>query len=349
MKRKQQTPRPKNIAHLFDRLFKLFLSVAEVARDVVRYYTPKSVRQSVDLSYFEQTLSAHISGRFGVSFSDILYQTRLKSGTPARVLFLFEHKSERPDYPVHLQLLDYMLQIWEEDVRRGQSLSLVIAIVLYHGERSWLHKAFLETFENLPNALKPYMPNFRYIAINLSEMSVEDILRRSPVGYLQSLFILLKFARNLSQLGQHLPVIWALLQKRMTDIRALMLRQSTVLYIDNLLKMNKVSVSEWIKQLPPPAQEAYLDLLAEYRRNVISEELAQAEMKGVEQGIQQGIQQGIEIGVEEAKKTFIINLLRAFPDYTDATLAALANASEEWVSQIRRQLAEDSNNSSSDN
>jgi len=54
---------------------------------------------------------------FGISFSDVLYETRLATGAPARLLFLFEHKSYVPSLPIHLQLLDYLMQIWEDDLK----------------------------------------------------------------------------------------------------------------------------------------------------------------------------------------------------------------------------------------
>lgn len=98
----------------------------------------------------------------------MIYQARLKNGDPVGLLFLFEHKSTRPDYPVHLQLLDYIKQLWEDDLCHGRPPSLITSIVLYHGERPWVHKTLaVELSGKPPKSLYPYIPNFRYIAINL--------------------------------------------------------------------------------------------------------------------------------------------------------------------------------------
>ncbi len=358
MRKKSKKLSKRKIAQLYDRLVRLFLGFTEVPQGVIRYYTPKSVSQIVDLSSLEPVSSAHISGRFGTSYSDVIYQARLKNGDSARLLFLFEHKSTRPDYPVHLQLLDYIKQLWEDDLRHGRPPSLIISIVLYHGERPWVHKTLIEElFGKPPRSLQPYLPNFRYIAINLNEMSVEDILKKTPPGYLQNLFILLKFARNLNQLGQHLPSIWAVFKKRLFDIRARMLGQSTVNYIENLLDMNDISVSEWMKQLPSFAREAYEEMLAEYRQRVLPEEMEKAEIRGIEkgrkmgreEGREEGREQGREQGREEMKKVFIINLLTENPDWSDARIAALADTTEEQVALMRQQLASRKGDPPSDN
>lgn len=356
--KKAKKTRLKGIAQLFDRLFKLFLSFAEVAEDIVRCYTPKSVRRLVDFSHFEPAPSEHISGRFGASFCDSIYQTQLKGGRPVRLLFLFEHKSDRPTYPVHLQLLDYMLQIWENDARRNRPLSYVIAIVLYHGERPWLHEAFLKTFEGLPDVLKPYMPNFRYIAINLDEISVEEILQKPRSNYLKSLFILLKFARNLPQLWQYLPIVRAALQEKMSDERTPMLGQSISLYVVKMLEMKKIKTAEWMKNVPPQTLKAYLELIEEFGQGLaFEEEMEEIRKKWREQGLQEGLQEGrqegrqegIEIGAQEAKKTVVVNLLHAFPDLSDADIAKLASTSEEVVAQICQQLAEEKHDGHSNN
>ncbi|MCS7035098.1 MAG: Rpn family recombination-promoting nuclease/putative transposase [Saprospiraceae bacterium] len=350
MAKKTSRSRQKKIAQLYDRLFKLFMTVAEVAQGIVQTCAPRSVRQLLDLSFFVPVSSAHISGRFGVSFSDVIYQTRLKNGNSARVLFLFEHKSAPPNYPVHLQLLDYIKQLWEDDLRHKRPPSLIISIVLYHGERPWIHKALVEEmFGSMPRSVWPYIPNFRYIAINLNEMTVEDILEKIRPGYLQSLFILLKFARNLTQLGQHLPFVWAAFKERVSDIRARMLGQSTVQYIESLLDMNEITVSDWVKLLPPFGQKAYLEMLEEYRQKVLPEEMERAEMRGIEKGLKLGREEGRQEGREEMLHLFVRSLLREKPEWDDAKIAALTHASQELVAQIRQQLAEETTDGPSNN
>ncbi|MCS7035097.1 MAG: hypothetical protein RMJ33_01495 [Saprospiraceae bacterium] len=105
---------------------------------------------------------------------------------------------------------------------------------------------------------------------------------------------------------------------------------------------------EWIEQLPPFGQKAYLEMLEEYRQKVLPEEMERAEMRGIEKGLnlgreegwKEGWKEGREEGREEMLHLFVRSLLREKPEWDDAKIAALTHASEELVAQIRRQLSE---------
>jgi predicted transposase YdaD len=59
---------------------------------------------------------------------------RLRSGRPAFLYLLFEHKS-RPDRFARLQLLRYTVELWDE-WHRGHPRALlppVLPVVFYHG------------------------------------------------------------------------------------------------------------------------------------------------------------------------------------------------------------------------
>lgn len=163
MPRKKSTHRtyrrPKDKPH--DAVFKAFFGDARIARNYLLHYTPESVHADIDFSHFQKSDTAYVSGRFGIAFSDVVYETRLATGAPARLLFLFEHKSTLPQHPVHLQLLDYLLQIWEDDLKNKRPLSFVIPIVVYHGRAGWEQRAFGEVFPRSAGKLAPLCAAFR--------------------------------------------------------------------------------------------------------------------------------------------------------------------------------------------
>ena len=66
--------------------------------------------------------------------SDLLFSMDLKSGSPALVYILFEHKSY-PDAMVAFQLLRYVIAIWQRYLTDGgrKPLPLIIPMVVYHG------------------------------------------------------------------------------------------------------------------------------------------------------------------------------------------------------------------------
>jgi flagellar biosynthesis/type III secretory pathway protein FliH len=71
-----------------------------------------------------------------------------------------------------------------------------------------------------------------------------------------------------------------------------------------------------------------------------------ARIEGLEKGLKQGRSQGLKLGREEGinkgkiegKIEVIENLIQEFPEWNDARIARLANASEELVASIRTRL-----------
>jgi predicted transposase/invertase (TIGR01784 family) len=59
--------------------------------------------------------------------------------------------------------------------------------------------------------------------------------------------------------------------------------------------------------------------------------------QGIEEGIERGIEKGIEQGIEKSKRLFVTNLLLNM-DMSLTQIAALADASEEYVSGIAKEL-----------
>ncbi|MCS6929668.1 MAG: hypothetical protein NZM43_09245 [Saprospiraceae bacterium] len=60
----------------------------------------------------------HVTGRLGISYSDVLYETYLRQEDHLLgVILLFEPESGQADAPLAFQLLDHALQPEEEDFR----------------------------------------------------------------------------------------------------------------------------------------------------------------------------------------------------------------------------------------
>jgi hypothetical protein len=98
---------------------------------------------------------SHVDAALAENFSDIVYTGRF-SGTQIKIALLFEHKSS-PDNDLPFQLYRYIGNLWENSLKQKQPRLPVIPIVLYHGWQSWTPGSLITRFENLPNAMKPYI------------------------------------------------------------------------------------------------------------------------------------------------------------------------------------------------
>jgi predicted transposase/invertase (TIGR01784 family) len=112
-------------------------------------------------------------------WSDLVYRVRwVGDDASLEVYLLFEHKS-RPEHWTMLQLLRYVVASGERFRKqhpKARRLPPVYPLVLYHGERRWrAPRSFHELVQPLPEALAPYVPQFRYALHDISERAGAEI------------------------------------------------------------------------------------------------------------------------------------------------------------------------------
>ncbi len=298
-------------------------------------YTPASVHLQIDFSFFRKSDTAFVNARLGVSFSDVMYETRLKSGGLARLLFLFEHKSYVPTQPVHLQLLDYFLQIWEDDLKNKRPLSFIVPIVVYHGERRWAPKAFPNFFEGLPGAFRRFIPSFESILTDLSRIPQKVILEKVKTEYLAKLFLTLKFARNKRLVREYWPRILNFDASHYRDDREAILVQILSIYLVKIADMPPAEFKDLNQRLPEPSRK-----LVEIAREIFGDEIPRLfTEEWREKGLKEGREIGREEGREEMANAVTIKFLQKFPDWSDAAIAELIGCSVADVQKVRKALA----------
>ncbi len=160
----------KTIKNPHDRFFKTTFARRETALSFLQNYLPNEIVQVFDFSSFEISKDTFIDPELRESYSDILYKVGLRSGGQSCIYVLFEHKSYR-DGMVALQLFKYMANVW--DLQRQQNIDLktklkyplkpILPLVVYHGSTGWnVDLSFAGLFDpvDLPDVLRPYIPNF---------------------------------------------------------------------------------------------------------------------------------------------------------------------------------------------
>ncbi|MBK6933293.1 MAG: Rpn family recombination-promoting nuclease/putative transposase [Saprospirales bacterium] len=307
-----------------DAVFKTFFSDAKIARNYLLHYTLPAIHRRIDFSFFRKSDSAFISGRFGISFCDVVYETRLTNGAPARLLFLFEHKSYIPTHPIHLQLLDYLLQIWEDDMKNKRSLSFVIPIVVYHGEQTWKQKPFSDYFQNLPEEWQAFIPNFHYLLTDLSQVPQQTIQDKRESEFLRNLFLALKMARDREMIRRNWKKIFTFGIHYDKDDRERILLQSLTLYLVHLFDMAQSEIKNLSKDLPEP-ERSWVDSIPE----IFGERWKKA-------GYRAGRRKGRQEGLEEKTRDFTLKIMQKFPDWSNAEVAAFVGVTEDYVQQLRQ-------------
>ncbi len=185
------------ITNPHDKFFKNIFSDKQIAKDFLNHYLPHDVKQLVNLETLTIVKENFVEKKLKEYFSDLLYKVEIENN-PGYHYLLFEHKS----YPYRLtslQLLRYMVEIWEleikqKDKRKAKShkkntsenaipstmetkpLPVIIPMIIYHGLNSWdIDNRFKGLFNLNKDSLGRYIPDFEYIINDLSKLSDEEI------------------------------------------------------------------------------------------------------------------------------------------------------------------------------
>jgi predicted transposase/invertase (TIGR01784 family) len=175
-----------------DKFFKETFSNVEVARDFIKNYLPENILKIIDLETLELQKDSFINEELQEVFSDMLFQVAINK-QEGYVYFLFEHKSY-PSKGVAFQLLNYMVRIWEQKIKKelDQKIPVVIPLVVYHGKDQWKIKTSLgemiRGYEELPEDVRRFIPNYQYLLYDLSTFSDQEIKGEARLRILLSVF-----------------------------------------------------------------------------------------------------------------------------------------------------------------
>jgi predicted transposase/invertase (TIGR01784 family) len=258
-----------------DLFFRETFSRPDVALDFLEHYLPAQVLQTVDLNTLELQKDTFVDPELREHFSDLLYRVEQADGEEAYVYLLLEHKSS-PDVWVALQLLRYMVRIWERAQRQKvKRLPPVIPLVVYHGRSEWqVGQGFDSLFEG-PESLRPYWPSFRYELQDLTHYSDAEV----QMGLL---------ARATVLLFRH--IFDPRLSDRLMDIMRLMSELADEKTALEYLKVTLRYLSTAAENVTAETMRTAIEGAFDKRGGGMMTTLAE---KWLEQGLEQGLEQSI--------------------------------------------------------
>lgn len=316
------------------------------AEELLRYCLPPELLQTLDLRSLKPQKESYLDERLRESFADVVYICDHVPGQSSRICFLFEHKSEKPTGPVSVQLLRYMLNIWEADLRQKRPLIPVLPIVVYHGHDTW-HKETLSNLIPASDALRQFIPDFDFIFLNL-RATPDSTLLAPGFGLLHSFFLLLKYAREEEFLRRNFARIVIFAEQRTDESEFTFFYKITLKYLMSISSITRKEVHIMIDQTKDDDylrfgendhEVSLLHLL--YDEEEIEEMKQQGWQeglqKGLQEGLQQGLQQGLQDGLQQGQRAAVLSVLQQHPDWPDRQIAVLLSVPEEMVQSVRAQ------------
>ena len=159
------------------------------ARDFLSSILASDLKRELNLDRLRQENQSFVTDELKEYFSDLVYTCPIR-GSAVRIALLLEHKS-RPETHIHLQLLRYMLGIWEANRKQREPLRPVLPIVVYHGKQRWKVRSLRESFRPFPGFMRPFLPEFEYLVTDFGRMSDEELesqrFHEAPLGLAASL------------------------------------------------------------------------------------------------------------------------------------------------------------------
>ncbi|QUV84565.1 Rpn family recombination-promoting nuclease/putative transposase [Chloracidobacterium aggregatum] len=284
-----------------DRFFKDLLGRPGVAADFLANYLPPELLAHLDVTDPEALSGTFVDDDLREHLSDALFRVRDRTGAAALVYVLLEHKST-PWPWTPLQLLRYVVAIWEQARREGHtSLPVIIPVVFYHGQTRWnvaTDVAGLVAHHDEP-ALRAWTPSFRYWLCDLSRFSPEVIkggaLLRAGLSVLRYVFT--------DELPERLREIFQLI--------ALLEQQSVTEYLGTVLRYLAATGTPLRWQTVKTAAKEALKEQAEalMKAPFVTEIWQEALAQGLEQGREQGREQGHAQGSEQGKRLEALHIV----------------------------------------
>jgi hypothetical protein len=185
-----------------DKFFKESFSRIDVVKSFIEEVFPDYLRDNINLNSLQLTNASFVDDMLKESFADLVYEAEYK-GVKASITLLFEHKSYQENFP-EWQLMRYMTNIWgeeqkqsteDEKSKKSKKPSLVIPVIIHHGETAWKKMPMRSYFGNPPTELLRFLPEFDYLLFSLNDFEDYQIANFKN-DFLATAAMLLKHSRD---------------------------------------------------------------------------------------------------------------------------------------------------------
>lgn len=227
-----------NKAH--DLFFKETFSRLEVAESFIREVFPEELKERLNFSALKRISDSFTDEELDEYLADVVYQTEY-AGQKTLVTLLFEHKSYVQPYP-HLQLLQYILNVWKEERKQKKKLSVVIPIIIHHGNGKWKYKSMKSYFKGLHPTLEKFVPDFEYLLFTLDKIEDNQIANFQNI-VLSMTAMLLKHSHDSEEEFLKLSSFWAEKLNRLDADKQIDFIKTVFLYIETALNLTEENLS----------------------------------------------------------------------------------------------------------
>lgn len=217
-KREQSSDRKVMNSNVRDNSGKVIFSDAILCSQLLRGYTDIPLLKNVRPEDIEDVTERYVPLFLEERNSDVVKRVKLHQDTdnpdslPLYLVSLIEHKAN-VDYNVVMQLLRYMVYIWEDYERemekahpgisktKGFKYPPILPIIYYEGKARWTAATKFHDRVFLSEILKEFIPDFSCKLIELQKYSNEELMRKEDELSLVMIINKLQDAADFAKIG----------------------------------------------------------------------------------------------------------------------------------------------------
>ena len=273
-----------------DRFFKETFSQPEVLIDFLTVFAPEAVRERIDYATLTREVDTFTDEQLAEHFADLVFSVQYGSQS-IRLVLLLEHKSYTEAYP-HFQINRYLLNLWESQIRQKQPLTPVLPVIVYHGNRRWKQRSVPDYFALLDETLRPYLPTFDYVLVDLSTLS-DERLPTLQSDYARLTAILLQNSRRKRDLVRALDTFADVVRRLVETPGGQRFVGTGFLYLSYMSDLTKVELFAIFSRISSQTDTTTMSVAEE-----LIQEGRQQAMTAAEELIQEGRQQAMTAAEE---------------------------------------------------
>ncbi|MBD5506297.1 MAG: hypothetical protein HDR09_21725, partial [Lachnospiraceae bacterium] len=239
--------------------------------------------------------------------SDTVKRIKISEKYTLFFVSLIEHKT-KVDYNVSMQLLRYMVYIWEDYERemerqhkgisrtKGFRYPPILPIVYYEGTGKWTAARDLQDRILFDKAFEPFTPNFFYKLIELNSYSLGDLVEKNDELSLVMLINRLQSSTEFRELNLPEDYIKNLSEHSTDELLDIIARVTSSML--RHLNLPEDEVAEFTGQVK---ERKMAELFENFKDVDIPAARRKAMKEGRAEGLKQGLEQGLEQGIAEGE------------------------------------------------
>ncbi len=282
----------KKLHKVHDAFVKNLLSHKETASEFIRNALPPDIYGQFDLNNITYLPDTYVTKGLNEYISDIVLKIPI-SGTlrNVSVSILIEHKSS-VDHFSCVQLLNYIANGYDIQLKQKEKLSIIIPVIYYHGKGKWKYRPLHELFQEIPEGFERYIPFFSIELFQVQHLNITQIYSIAEAKLRAAIMVQKSLHDHLVAQKDFVNVINAL---EPTDAGNFL--HSFFVYLSNFTTFNQHNILEITNQLTADMKTKSMTFIDQFR--------AEGRQEGRAEGRQEG---SIEKAYEFARKLILRNM-----------------------------------------